>query len=158
MASRPRILLYGPPAVGKSTLLRCLHSAGDDRLQKATVIDLESVQNACRERVVADISNWNFCGPLFVGAANLFPPNHFPWQEWQVVGLLYKSEDRYLERVARRKAENAETADQDELNHFRSIRTHVENNQRNIAVVVDPLNFEGKPRELWLEILRRVSL
>lgn len=156
MAFTKRIVLYGPPAVGKSTLLRMVTSIDDERLKHAIAIDLENIPITLRPRAVHEIFSWNAYGPLLVGAAELFPPVYFPWKEWRIVGLIPNNKEAYLERVERRNKENPGKANQNESKAYDDIKNHVNNNLKEMACVLDPLEYENEHEKLWLKILDSV--
>jgi GTPase SAR1 family protein len=156
--SAHRILLYGPPAVGKSTLLRTIPGLALPQLLQATVLDLENIRPAAREAVAGDILRWELDGPLFVGAANLYPPKHFPWEKWRVVCLIPEDDERYLSRLKKRDEQVPDKSGQDGLRHRNNIRQHCECNMDKIAMRADPLEFEGAPERLVRHILEKLGI
>ena len=152
-----RILLYGPPAVGKSTLIRTFSEMAAPALECRTVIDLECVVPDSREALAAVLTKTVFQGHLIVGAANLFPPQHFPWDAWRVVGLIPHDENAYTRRIDERNESNPGKANQNEIKHLANIRRHCENDLNELGTLVDPL-ANGDPTELAKHILVQLGL
>lgn len=152
-----RIVLFGPPAVGKSTLIQTFSELSIPSLEKRVVIDLECVDPESRKRLASVLTQTVFRGHLIVGAANLHPPQDFPWDSWRVVGLIPKDDEAYIRRFNDRNRVHPDKANQNELERCHKMREHCDRNKDKLGAMIDPL-ANGNPEELALIILRDLGL
>lgn len=110
-ASQHKYALYGPPASGKSSLIRRLPTLGKD----ITAIDLELVERDRRDPMLATLRATRFKGPLFVGAADRDYPQ---LNGFRVILLLPLDKQRYLQNFAERSKREPEKANQDHERYY----------------------------------------
>ena len=146
-----KFIIYGPPASGKSTLLRTLPKFVDN----CTSIDLELIESKeSRIALIQCLSGLDFKGPLFVGAADL-APKEFP-PIFRVVTLLYNEKSQYIARVARRIETNPNKANQNEEHLFACFTNALGKNPN--WTHVDPVLFEDKHELMAQHVLQRLGI
>jgi hypothetical protein len=146
-----KFIIYGPPASGKSTLLRILPTL----FENCTSIDLEHVEDKEGRLVMLQhLACLQFKGPLFIGAADIAPKD-FP-DTFKVVILLYREKSLYLERVVRRNKIRPSKAGQNE-DHLFDCFTSVSASKTQ-WLHIDPACFEEEHELMAKHILEKVGL
>ena len=149
-----RVIIYGPPASGKSTVLRSLASTKD-----CTVIDLEQVAGSAgfarqnRITLLQKLAALRFGGDLFIGAADI-DPSDFP-PGFRVVALLHTDKAQYLARVDQRNRIPPGKAWQDEDRLFDLFTQVVGKNPHWIHI--DPARFEDRHELLVQHLFERLN-
>ena len=149
-----RVIIYGPPASGKSTILRSLAST-----KNCTVIDLEQVDGsggvATQNRIslLQKLAALSFCGDLFIGAADT-DPRDFP-PGFRVVAILHRNKAQYLARVDQRNRISPSKARQDEELLFDLFTQAVGENP--LWIPIDPASFEDQFELLVRHLLERLN-
>lgn len=82
---------------------------------------------------------------------------HFPWEDWRAVGLLPTDEERYRQRIKTRNEKAPHKAGQDAFRHWQNIHQCLIQNQEKVALILDPLEYEGDFQGLVRRILDSLS-
>jgi hypothetical protein len=152
-SGQKRIVIYGPPAVGKSTLIKSLQESGDSRLQHAKIVDLENVAQPDRPATLDSLLKRNSTSTLIIGAADLYPPEHFPWNDWTVVALIPENRGNYALRIAARAKQRGKPETQNYQSNRSGILKNCFENRAMVDCWLDPLAFDENVDGLTEEIL-----
>jgi len=103
-----KYVLFGPPASGKSSLVKLLPTL----CPGSSAFDLERVNIHDRGCFMRALANYSFDGPVFIAVADLHL-DEIP-DDYQVVFLLPACKEEYLRHVRKRIESEPEKAGQDE--------------------------------------------
>ena len=124
-----KIILFGPPAAGKSTLIQLAA-----RRPRTTAIDLERVEKSHRTPFLHVLSLIQFRGALVTAAADV-RFEHIPPQ-FKIVLLLPADRDAYLAQVERRNLSEPRKAGQNEGAIYDSMKKYFRGHSR-VALEID---------------------
>lgn len=136
--------IAGPPASGKSTLLRVIPSI----IKSSIAIDLELFESLVERRSVLDsMLRRTRNGILFFGVADV-PFAEFADKGVDVIGLCTNDRDRYLERLKERNRAD-DKPDTDQSKHFcgciRDLDLLRSKHQLKLEIDIFDARFEGNP-------------
>lgn len=149
--------IAGPPASGKSTLLRVIPSI----IKGSIAIDLELFGPLAERRSVLDsMLSRTRNGILFFGVADV-PFEEFPKKGVEVIGLYTNDRDRYFERLKERNRA-FEKPDKHQSEHFcgciRDLDLLRSNHQLKLEIDIFNASLEGNPEATAEYIAERLSL
>jgi len=154
--------IAGPPASGKSTLLRVIPSI----ITNSIAIDLElfgpvpGPAEAERRSVLDSMLTKTRHGILFFGVADV-PFAEFPGKGVDVIGLYINDRDRYLERLKKRNRDEGKL-ESDQSEHFHGCINALDilrsNHQLKLEIDIFDARFDGKPVATAVHIAKLLSL
>jgi len=153
-----KFLLVGPPAMGKSTILRLIPSV----LDRATAIDLEHIGNAHNKELMHSLAGawerlpWN--GPLFLGCAAA-DSRVIAKYGFTVVALFHDDHQEYLDWMNERDSRESQASQGDHWQYhndlFEEFATTLEDRYYRISPI---LEFRSSKIELIKSLASRYSL
>ena len=124
-----KIALFGPPASGKSTLIRCAVERPG-----TTAIDLELVESCDRVKLLRTLSAIHFAGALLVAAADVAFED-IP-ADFKIVFLFPTNREMYLNLVDQRDVLMPWKSQQDSARHYDAMQRNIKGHAR-IALEID---------------------